>query len=112
MIIYVYTAGRYGSAGGSFLNMRNLGSQRTLVLLDGHRLQPSDKQGTVNPDLLPTALMRNVDVVTGGASAAYGADSAPKSWCCRYQAIPGLTPLLGWWVTRDLKSRKSRSKQK
>lgn len=59
----------------TFLNLRSLGGNRTLVLLDGHRLQPSDKQGTVNPDLLPTALMRNVDVVTGGASAAYGADA-------------------------------------
>lgn len=58
-----------------FLNLRNLGSNRTLVLLDGHRLQPSDKDGTVNPDLLPTALMRSVEVVTGGASAAYGADA-------------------------------------
>jgi iron complex outermembrane recepter protein len=68
---------RFSPAGNTytFLNLRNLGGNRTLVLLDGHRLQPSDKAGTVNPDLLPTALMRNVDVVTGGASAAYGADA-------------------------------------
>jgi outer membrane receptor protein involved in Fe transport len=59
----------------TFLNLRSLGGNRTLVLLDGHRLQPSDKAGTVNPDLLPNALMRSVDVVTGGASAAYGADA-------------------------------------
>lgn len=68
---------RFGPAanGYTFLNLRNLGGNRTLVLLDGHRLQPSDKDGTVNTDLMPTALMRTVDVVTGGASAAYGADA-------------------------------------
>lgn len=65
----------FGSAGGSFLNMRNIGSQRTLVLLDGVRIVPSDKGGSVNVDTLPTALLRTVDVVTGGASAAYGADA-------------------------------------
>ncbi len=65
----------FGSAGGSFLNMRNLGSQRTLVLLDGVRIVPADKGGGVNVDTLPTALLRTVDVVTGGASAAYGADA-------------------------------------
>ena len=60
---------------GSFLNMRNLGSQRTLVLLDGARMAPGDKRGPVNVDTFPTALVRTVDVVTGGASAAYGADA-------------------------------------
>jgi outer membrane receptor protein involved in Fe transport len=65
----------FGDAGGSYLNMRNLGNNRTLVLFDGSRVVPADKRGTVNVDTLPTALMRTVDVVTGGASAAYGADA-------------------------------------
>ena len=65
----------YSAAGGSYLNMRNLGMNRTLVLLDGSRLPPADKRGPVNADMLPTALMRSVDTVTGGASAAYGADA-------------------------------------
>jgi outer membrane receptor protein involved in Fe transport len=65
----------FGTAGGSFLNMRSLGANRTLVLLDGSRVVPSDKAGSVNVDTLPTALIRTVDVVTGGASAAYGADA-------------------------------------
>jgi len=60
---------------GSFLNMRNLGTNRTLVLLDGARMAPGDKRGPVNVDTFPTALVRTVDVVTGGASAAYGADA-------------------------------------
>src|SRR5690606_14145494 len=65
----------FGDGGGLLLDMRNLGTTRTLVLFDGSRVVPADKRGTVNVDTLPTALMRTVDVVTGGASAAYGADA-------------------------------------
>jgi outer membrane receptor protein involved in Fe transport len=68
-------AATFGTAGGSYLDMRGLGPQRTLVLLDGSRVMPADKRGSVNVDTLPTALVKTVDVVTGGASAAYGADA-------------------------------------
>lgn len=63
------------TSGTSSLNLRSLGSNRTLVLLDGIRVVPAAKDGAVNVDAFPTALMRSVDVVTGGASAAYGADA-------------------------------------
>jgi outer membrane receptor protein involved in Fe transport len=59
----------------SGLNLRSLGANRTLVLMDGNRIVPTDKESTVNVDILPTSLMRTVDIVTGGASAAYGADA-------------------------------------
>ncbi len=62
-------------AGGSYLNLRGMGSNRTLVLVDGTRVAPADAQGSVNVDMFPSALMQRVDVVTGGASAAYGADA-------------------------------------
>ena len=65
----------FGNGGGSYLNMRGLGPERTLVLFDGFRMPPADKRGSVNVDSLPTALLRSVDVVTGGATAAYGADA-------------------------------------
>jgi len=65
----------FGDAAGSYLNLRNMGKQRTLVLFDGMRMVPADRAGTVNVDNFPTALIRSVDVVTGGASAAYGADA-------------------------------------
>ncbi len=64
----------FGS-GSSRLDLRNLGSQRTLVLLDGSRVVPNNMTSAVNIDAFPTALIRSVDVVTGGASAAYGADA-------------------------------------
>ena len=65
----------FGDGGGSYLDMRGLGRDRTLVLFDGLRLPPADKRGQVNIDTLPTALIRSIDIVTGGASAAYGADA-------------------------------------
>lgn len=61
--------------GGSNLNLRGLSAQRTLVLLDGHRMAPSNKFGTVDVAIIPEALIQSVEAVTGGASAAYGADA-------------------------------------
>jgi iron complex outermembrane receptor protein len=63
------------NAAGNTLNLRNFGAQRTLVLLDGHRVTPSNADGTVDTDVLPQMLMSRVDVVTGGASAVYGSDA-------------------------------------
>lgn len=60
---------------GSFINLRNLGPQRTLLLLDGRRAPPSTPLGTVDTNILPQELVKRVDVVTGGASAAYGSDA-------------------------------------
>lgn len=64
-----------GPLSGSFLNLRNLGIQRTLVLLDGRRSTPSALSGATDTNLLPQELVKRVDVVTGGASAAYGSDA-------------------------------------
>lgn len=60
---------------GNFLNLRGLGPQRTLVLLDGVRVPPTSADGSVSIDTLPQALVQRVDVVTGGASAVYGSDA-------------------------------------
>jgi iron complex outermembrane recepter protein len=67
--------GRTTAGPGNFLNLRNLGSTRTLILLDGERIAPSNVLGNVDVNLLPQALVSSVDVVTGGASAAYGSDA-------------------------------------
>ncbi len=61
--------------GGNVLSLRNFGPQRTLVLLDGHRVPASNQDGTVNIDILPQMLVKRVDIVTGGASAVYGSDA-------------------------------------
>lgn len=64
-----------GPGTGSYLNLRNMGPQRTLVLVDGRRAAPSARDGSTDINLLPEALIKRVDVVTGGASAAYGSDA-------------------------------------
>jgi outer membrane receptor protein involved in Fe transport len=60
---------------GNFLNLRALGPTRTLVLLDGRRIVATRESGEIDVNLLPELLVQRVDVVTGGASAAYGSDA-------------------------------------
>ncbi len=64
-----------GSQGQNTFNLRNLGSTRTLSLLDGHRMVSSDLNGAIDTNIFPQNLISRVDVVTGGASAAYGSDA-------------------------------------
>jgi len=60
---------------GRVVDLRGLGASRTLVLVDGRRFVPSNSQGTVDLNTIPTNLIQRVEVVTGGASALYGADA-------------------------------------
>lgn len=60
---------------GNYLNLRALGTQRVLVLQDGQRLPVTGTNGGVDASLIPQLLTQRIDVVTGGASAAYGSDA-------------------------------------
>ncbi|HTI66341.1 MAG TPA: TonB-dependent receptor [Caulobacteraceae bacterium] len=60
---------------GNYLNLRNMGAIRTLVLLDGRRVPSTAGNGQVDTNTLPQQLVQRVDVVTGGASAVYGSDA-------------------------------------
>lgn len=64
----------YGGADNR-LNLRGIGTNRTLVLLDGRRVVSSTRQGSTDISLFPEELMQRVEIVTGGASAAYGSDA-------------------------------------
>jgi outer membrane receptor protein involved in Fe transport len=68
-------AGGTTQTGGNFLDLRGLGYARTLVLVDGRRYVPTNPTGSVSINTIPQALIDRVDIVTGGASAAYGADA-------------------------------------
>ncbi|HUD95889.1 TonB-dependent receptor plug domain-containing protein [Sphingobium sp.] len=64
-----------GLAGINTMNLRNLGEVRTLVLLDGRRSVGSTITGLVDINTFPQSLVKSVEIVTGGASAAYGSDA-------------------------------------
>ena len=64
-----------GNGGSSYVNLRSLGSNRNIVLLDGVRIVPVDLSGRVDLNIIPLALVDRVDVLTGGASSTYGADA-------------------------------------
>jgi len=64
-----------GQTGVSSINLRGLGTVRTLVLLDGRRGVGAAADGTIDVSAFPQELIQRVDVVTGGASAAYGSDA-------------------------------------
>jgi outer membrane receptor protein involved in Fe transport len=65
-----------GASGTATVNLRGLGQSRSMVLVNGRRLQPGDVLSPY-PDInfIPTQLIKRVDVLTGGASSVYGADA-------------------------------------
>lgn len=64
-----------GMAGINAVNLRGLGTARTLVLLNGQRVAPSSFSGMIDVNTFPQSLIKRVEVVTGGASAQYGSDA-------------------------------------
>jgi outer membrane receptor protein involved in Fe transport len=61
--------------GASNLDLRGLGPSRTLLLLDGRRFAATDPTGGVDVNVIPAVLISKIEIVTGGASAAYGSDA-------------------------------------
>ena len=66
-----------GADGTATIDLRGLGASRTVVLIDGRRLMPGNIGGGAGADLnfIPAALVSGVELLTGGASATYGADA-------------------------------------
>lgn len=62
-------------AGQANVQLRGLGSTRTLVLLEGRRIVPSNASSVVDLNLLPTPLISSIETITGGASSTYGSDA-------------------------------------
>ena len=61
--------------GTASVDLRGLGSNRTLVLINGTRAVPTSSNGAVDINAIPNALIQNIEVLTGGASAVYGSDA-------------------------------------
>lgn len=70
-----FVAGGGNGPGNNLVNLRGLGAVRTLVLVDGLRYPATTFTESFNTDLIPSSLVSRMDVVTGGASAAYGSDA-------------------------------------
>ena len=67
-----------GATGTATVDLRGLGPSRTLVLINGRRLMTGDPNTTTSAadlNFIPASLVKHVDVLTGGASATYGADA-------------------------------------
>ncbi len=68
-----------GASGTATVDLRNLGPERTLVLINGRRMAPGDASSgdsvTADLNFIPASLVKRVDVLTGGASSVYGADA-------------------------------------
>jgi outer membrane receptor protein involved in Fe transport len=64
-----------GNNGYATVNLRGLGAARTLVLVDGKRQTPTTQDGVVDINLIPPALIKRIEVVSGGGSAVYGSDA-------------------------------------
>ena len=64
-----------GTDGAATVDLRGLGEERNLVLIDGKRATPYSVEGLVDLQTIPTALIERIDIITGGASAVYGSDA-------------------------------------
>lgn len=77
--VFAGQGGNYsnGASGTATVNLRGLGSSRTLVLVNGRRMVAGSPRGPEAPDLnqIPAPLIERVEVLTGGASAVYGSDA-------------------------------------
>jgi len=68
-------ATNWAASGAATINMRGLGDNRTLVLIDGRRPVPFNLDNVVDTNTIPMTLLQSVDILTGGASVVYGADA-------------------------------------
>lgn len=68
-------SGATATPGAATLNLRGLGTNRNLVLVDGRRAQPANASLVIDINTIPAAAIQSVEVITGGASAVYGPDA-------------------------------------
>jgi iron complex outermembrane receptor protein len=69
------TSNNAGGQAFSTLDLRGLGPNRTLILVNGERVPAAAANGVVDINTIPTSLISRIEVVTGGASAVYGSDA-------------------------------------
>ena len=95
------TSNNPSNGGQANVALRGLETTRTLVLLDGRRIVPSNATGVVDLNLIPASIIQNVEVITGGASAVYGSDAVAGVVNIRTRDFVGLELSTNYGLTDE-----------
>lgn len=89
------------NGGQANVSLRGLGTRRTLILLDGRRISPSNATGVVDLNLIPASIIQSVEIITGGASAVYGSDAMAGVVNIKTRQFVGLELTANYGVTAE-----------
>ncbi len=95
------TSNNPSNNGQANVALRGLDTSRTLVLLDGHRIVPSNATGVVDLNLIPASIIENVEIITGGASAVYGSDAIAGVVNIKTRDFTGLELTSNYGITSE-----------
>lgn len=95
------TSNNPSNGGQANVALRGLDTTRTLVLLDGRRIVPSNDTGVVDLNLIPASIIENVEIITGGASAVYGSDAVAGVVNIKTREFTGLELTSNYGVTSE-----------
>jgi outer membrane receptor protein involved in Fe transport len=95
------TSNNPSNGGQANVSLRGLDTTRTLVLLDGRRIAPSNATGVVDLNLIPASVIENVEIITGGASAVYGSDAIAGVVNIKTRQFTGLEVTGGYGETTE-----------
>jgi len=98
------------NGGQSNIDLRGLGSNRNLILIDGRRPMVSASNQTVDLNTIPIALIESIEIISGGAGAVYGADAVAGVVNIKLKRrFEGLDLRAGWTNNEKLKDSRERS---
>lgn len=95
------TSNNPSNGGQANVDLRGLGTKRTLILIDGRRVTPSNASGVVDLNVIPSSLVENIEVITGGASAVYGSDAIGGVVNFKLKEFTGVQVNGGWGQTGE-----------
>ncbi|HEX7062625.1 MAG TPA: TonB-dependent receptor [Woeseiaceae bacterium] len=95
------TSNNPSNGGQANVALRGLTPVRTLVLLDGKRIVPSNATGVVDLNLIPASIIENVEIITGGASAVYGSDAIAGVVNIKTRDFTGLELTTNYGITAE-----------
>lgn len=95
------TSNNPSNGGQANVSLRGLGTTRTLVLLNGKRIVPSNPTGVVDLNLIPASIIESVEIITGGASAVYGSDAIAGVVNIKTREFTGLELTSNYGITSE-----------